>query len=35
MIEGQKIEQSYVAIGDVELEVTTGKSQMPGKREAP
>jgi hypothetical protein len=32
---GQEIEQRCVAVGDVELEVDTRKSQMPGKQEAP
>jgi hypothetical protein len=33
--EGQKFEQKCVAIADGKLGVTTSKSQMPGKQEAP
>jgi hypothetical protein len=33
--ESQEIEQSYVAMGDGKLWVTTRKSQMPRKKEAP
>jgi len=34
-IAGQEIEWRYVAVRDKELEVTTRKSQMPGKQEIP
>jgi hypothetical protein len=34
-IEGQEIEQKYVAVGDRELGIATRKSQTPEKLEAP
>ena len=33
-MEGQKIDQKYIAVGDGE-QVATRKSQMPGKQEPP